>query len=188
MWRLTIFKRKKNKYWYFKRQLKKLQNIKGDIVECGVAEGKSLKMFVELSGGERNIWGFDSFEGFPEPSKYDTGIEAEKGYFMVPLKKVQQLCPTTHLVKGFFQDTLKTYEGQIALLHLDVDLYESYKVALETLFPKVVPGGLILFDEYAEPTDLKNWPGAKKAIDEFFGENKKYLERDKFGKWFYVKR
>jgi len=101
---------------------------------------------------------------------------------------VQQLCPTAHLVPGYFNDTLKTYQGQVALLHLDVDLYDSYKVCLETLYPKVATGGVILFDEYAEPTDLKNWPGAKKAIDEFLGENKKYLERDKFGKWFYVKR
>jgi hypothetical protein len=54
--------------------------------------------------------------------------------------------------------------GSIALLHLDCDLYESYKLALETFYDKVQPDGVIMFDEYAD----ERWPGARKAIDEFF--------------------
>jgi hypothetical protein len=68
------------------------------------------------------------------------------------------------LVKGPFHETLASYEGRIALLHLDCDLYESYRIALETLYRKVQPGGMVLFDEY----DDERWPGARKAIDEFF--------------------
>ena len=70
------------------------------------------------------------------------------------------------LVKGFFDNTLSSYEGRIALLHLDGDLYESYKVPLATLYDKVVRGGIIMFDEYADP----RWTGARKAIDEFFAD------------------
>ena len=53
--------------------------------------------------------------------------------------------------------------GKIALLHLDVDLYQSYKDCLTHLFPKVASGGVILFDERESET----YPGGKKAIDEF---------------------
>jgi hypothetical protein len=75
------------------------------------------------------------------------------------------------LVKDFFDKTLSSYEGRIALLHLDGDLYESYKVSLEALYDKVVSGGIIMFDEYADP----RWLGARKAIDEFFSTSRKWL-------------
>ena len=80
------------------------------------------------------------------------------------------------LIKGFFDKTLPQYEGRIALLHLDGDLYESYKVSLETLYEKVAPGGIIMFDEYLD----QRWPGATKAIDEFFsGKPEKVVPHDK---------
>ena len=50
------------------------------------------------------------------------------------------------------------------MLHLDVDLYESYWVALRRLWPHVIPGGIVTFDEYRQPA----WPGATLAVDEFF--------------------
>ena len=50
------------------------------------------------------------------------------------------------------------------MLHLDCDLYESYKISLTNLYDKVVAGGIIMFDEY----DDQRWPGARRAIDEFF--------------------
>jgi hypothetical protein len=68
------------------------------------------------------------------------------------------------LVRGYFEETLHQYDGEIALLHLDCDLYESYSTCLNALYPKVRPGGIIVFDEYED----NNFPGAKRAIDEFF--------------------
>ena len=70
------------------------------------------------------------------------------------------------LIKGWFNDTLSKYDGQIALLHLDCDLYASYMLALTTFYEKVVSGGVILFDEF----DDERWPGARKAIEEFFSD------------------
>lgn len=72
------------------------------------------------------------------------------------------------IFEGFFENTLHEYEGKIAILHLDCDLYNSYKCCLNTLYDKVVSGGIILFDEYKSYTQLDNFPGAAKAIDEFF--------------------
>ena len=72
------------------------------------------------------------------------------------------------LVKGLFSETLPKYSGpHIALLHIDADLYDSYKDALRYLWPKVSIGGIAAFDEYQM---CEEWPGARQAVDEFFGQ------------------
>lgn len=50
------------------------------------------------------------------------------------------------LIKGWFHETVPVYQGQIALLHLDGDLYESYRVPLQHLYSKVARGGVIMFE------------------------------------------
>ncbi|MDP6505306.1 MAG: TylF/MycF/NovP-related O-methyltransferase [Planctomycetota bacterium] len=58
---------------------------------------------------------------------------------------------TLHLVKGWFQNTLPAWKdriGPIALLHIDGDFYESTKACLEQLGPQVVPGGVVILDDY----------------------------------------
>ena len=166
---------------YFLNQLEKIRGVEGDIVECGVSIGHGALLFLLLSqylGVERTYYGFDSFEGFPDPVAQDeTTPITGKDFWAnppetvlrvlrdgrVPEKTIQD---RVRLVKGFFDKTLSSYEGTIALLHLDGDLYESYKTPLETLYDKVVRGGIIMFDEYADP----RWVGARKAIDEFFAD------------------
>ena len=89
-----------------------------------------------------------------------------------------------HLVKGFFDQTLRTYERPIALLHLDCDLYQSYMDALRWLYDRVVPGGLILFDEYEDPA----FPGGRKAIDEFLATKPEQVQSHPVGKSYIVKQ
>ena len=76
-----------------------------------------------------------------------------------------------HFVKGKVEDTLsdKTQKipEKIAILRLDTDWYESTKIELEVLYDRLQPGGLLILDDYC------NWPGARKATEEFF--------RDKLG-------
>jgi len=106
----------------------------------------------------------------------------KKGHFKTPETSVRNYLSNSGidqdfinkkvvLVKGLFEDTLRTYNGkQVALLHLDVDLYQSYKECIEFFYPRVAKGGIIAFDEYQST----EWPGAKKAIDEYSagkGEN-----------------
>ena len=72
------------------------------------------------------------------------------------------------LVKGWFSETIPKYRGsQIALLHLDVDLYDSYQDCLHYLWPRVSMNGIVAFDEYHLPN---RWPGAERAVDEFFSQ------------------
>lgn len=166
---------------YFLNQLERIRDVQGDIVECGVSIGHGALLFLLLSqylGVERTYYGFDSFEGFPDPvAKDGTTPITGKDFWATPPETVLRVLQDgrvperiirdrVRLVKGFFDKTLSSYEGRIALLHLDGDLYESYKVPLATLYDKVVRGGIIMFDEYADP----RWQGARKAIDEFFAD------------------
>ena len=174
-----IYRGALHRYLYFKDMVDQVKDIPGDVVECGVSIGHGALLFTllgEYVGTERAYYGFDSFEGFPDPSEIDESTPIKgKGFWASPPESVMRVLrdgrvqeevirKRIHVVKGWFNETLPEYEGQIALLHLDCDLYDSYKVALETLYDKVEPGGIIMFDEY----DDARWPGARKAIDNFF--------------------
>ena len=90
------------------------------------------------------------------------------------------------LVKGFFNRSLSHYPPRpIALLHIDSDLYESYRDPLTHLYRWVAPGGIVAFDEYEQE---EKWPGARRAIDEFFGDRARDFRHDaSSGKYYYVK-
>jgi hypothetical protein len=170
-----------DRYLYFKDMVESVVEVEGDIVECGVSIGHGallFSLFGEYVGKRRTYYGFDSFEGFPDPIAQDekTPITG-RGFWANPPDTVLKVLRDgrltddfinahIRLVKGWFDRTLPSYEGRIAMLHLDCDLYDSYKIALETLYPKVQPGGVIMFDEYGDA----RWPGASKAIDEFFAD------------------
>lgn len=176
-----VYRGSLDRYLYFLNQLEKLKEVEGDIVECGVSIGHGALLFLlmgEYLGVERTYYGFDSFTGFPDPVDKDgvTPIKG-KGFWASPTDTVlrvlrdgrvpdDKIRERVRLFKGLFDQTLPLYQGKIALLHLDCDLYESYMVALKNLYAKVVPGGIIMFDEY----DDARWPGARKAIDEFFAD------------------
>jgi hypothetical protein len=91
------------------------------------------------------------------------------------------------LVEGWFQDTLPGIQhkiGDIALLRLDGDLYESTMVCLDNLYDNVVAGGIIIIDDYSSLT------GARKAVHDFFDKkqiNPVLLEIPNSGgvKWFH---
>lgn len=151
--------------------------VRGDVVECGVGRGLSLYVlahFMSRRNSDRRLYAFDSFEGFPAPSPFDvsprrplkgdlwsdTSLRHVRDHFDVGLTDF--LDQRVHIVPGFFADTLttRTDPSEIALLNLDVDLYESYVTCLRHLGARVT--GIIIYDEYASP----KWPGATKAVDE----------------------
>jgi len=70
-------------------------------------------------------------------------------------------------IKGKVEDTLpEPAIGSIALLRLDTDWYESTRHELETLYDNLVPGGILIIDDYG------HWSGSRKAVDEFIAQRK----------------
>jgi hypothetical protein len=151
---------------------------------------------------ERHIWGFDSFQGLPAPGEEDLsepGAIARRGMFRQAYEErvlsnlrdagfdEQAIRSQVTLVRGWFSDTLPAYDGTIALLHLDADLYDSTKCALENLWPKVAIGGIAAFDEYHQSNE---WSGERKAVDEYFKRhmenNSVKLYRDPYHSHYYV--
>jgi predicted O-methyltransferase YrrM len=150
--------------------------IPGDVVECGMASGGSaalMALALRELGSSRRLWGFDSFEGMPEPTRDDPDFEVARAFVgscRGDLEKVRQLfvglgvSDHSTIVPGRFQDSLPAAGiREIALLHVDADWYESVRFCLEQLYPLVSPGGLIQIDDYGY------WEGTRKAVDEFFG-------------------
>ena len=82
------------------------------------------------------------------------------------------------IVKGFFDSTTPKLDvSQIALLHLDGDLYASLKSPLENLAQKVSLNGIIVIDDFQlhkEDAVEEAFPGARTAISEFLNENKNF--------------
>lgn len=185
---------------YFSRMLALARNVDGTVVECGVGTGDSLLMLLFLShqeGRGRHVWGFDSFRGFPEPGAEDLGRrKPKKGELATDRLSIENMLKVggfdplflesnLTLVEGFFEQTLREYPGPpIALLHIDADLYSSTRTVLQSLFPRVAPGGVVLFDEYinSEP----DWPGARLAVDEFFGNLADSIQHDKTVNRYYL--
>lgn len=92
------------------------------------------------------------------------------------------------LLKGKFSKVLPSFNEEISVLHIDCDLYEPYLECLNSLYEKVVSGGIIVFDEYYS---LK-YPGARIAVDEFLCKKDDYeLEMfmtGDFERWYLVKK
>jgi len=148
---------------------KKIINIKGSIIECGVHIG-GLMAFAKLSANlepmaiHRKIIGFDTFEGFPSVSEKDGNIpkdfKEDSDTFGELLKAIEvydnnrflSQFPKVELIKGDASKTIPEYVKNnshlvVALLFLDFDLYEPTKVALEYFLPRIPKGGIIAFDE-----------------------------------------
>lgn len=150
--------------------------IRGSAVECGVARGGSAAVIATaLSEADptRQVLLFDTFEGLPTPTRDNPDFERAvhlTGKCRGELEEVDDLFQRLglrnyRLIKGMFQDTLSDANtGDIAILHLDGDWYESTKTCLENLWDRVCDGGIVQIDDYGE------WQGCKKAVDEFFGE------------------
>jgi Macrocin-O-methyltransferase (TylF) len=157
-----------------------IQNrIPGDFVECGCALGGSaalMALTLRGVGASRDLWLFDTFEGLPAPTSQDPDFEIANlftGSCLGTIDEVRHLFEELHLservqlIKGLFQDTLPTAPVfEIALLHVDGDWYESVKTCLDNFYDRVVPGGIIQFDDYGY------WEGARKAVDEFLDSRK----------------
>jgi hypothetical protein len=131
----------------------KLVQVKGFYAEFGVWKGESLSFIADRI--DDVIYGFDSFEGLPE-DWYPTHA---KGMFDLggALPDLKTRRGNVRLVKGWFEDTLPPFarevEGPAAFLHIDSDLYSSARTVLGVLGDRIVPGTVIVFDEYL------NYPG-----------------------------
>jgi hypothetical protein len=162
-------------------------DLQGAFVECGVWRGGSsmaAALALQAIGNtSRDLYLYDTFDGMSAPTEIDrvhsgqsaadqlqatqlgTGIWCRAGLDEVQANLASTGYPADRIryVRGRVEDTIPaTLPDMIALLRLDTDWYESTKHELEHLYPRLVPGGVLIIDDYG------HWQGARKAVDEYF--------------------
>ncbi len=121
-----------------------------DYLEFGVFEGASIRFWSSLNQNpESRFYGFDSFEGLPE----DWHAGKRKGAFSTDGKLPKIEDPRVRFVVGWFQKSLRgfmdSYHPQKQLvIHIDCDIYSSTLYCLTTLDPLLIPGSLIMLDDF----------------------------------------
>ena len=155
------------------RELERVQDIAGDVVEFGCFAGTtSVHISKWLEGSDRTFHVYDSFAGLPEKTAPDLSPAGEqfrpgelaitKKQFVLNCKKAGVKVPVIH--KGWFSDLSdEDVPESIAFAFLDGDYYESVRVPLELIEHKLTPGATIIVDDYANEA----LPGAARAVDEW---------------------
>jgi len=119
--------------------------LTGTCAEFGVFKGDSINYF---AGRLPTVYGFDSFEGLREDWK---GWVCPKGTFDLQ-GKLPKVKPNVRLIKGWFDvtipDFLAQHPGPFAFVHIDCDTFEATEVMLSLIGSYLVPGTVLVFDEY----------------------------------------
>jgi len=145
----------------------------GALAECGVFRGASaflMAQAIRCNGGGRRLHLFDSFAGLSAPGVMD-GVYWATGTLMCSqAEAAANLAEFADLVSfhdgwipGRFSDVA---DSRFCFVHIDVDLFEPTRDALEFFYPRMVAGGLIVCDDYG----FETCPGARLAMDAFFAE------------------
>ena len=142
-------------------------------MEVGVGSGQGLRFFIRLQEFYqvvRQIYAFDSFQGFPKESQYDSqnfNLQDKTKYnsFSYPFVReflfatgtsIEQI-DSIKFIQGYIPESLKKFDDTpIALLNLDLDLYQPTIDSLNYFWKYMLPGGVIILDDYDGEAEQKN--------------------------------
>lgn len=163
------------------------EGIPGDLVECGVFCGAQCaamaRAVMDAGVTNRKVYLFDSFQGIPAPGPHDNDMRPLLESATEPVSMQTEAQVRGHMQKwgidesllvfrpGWFKDTVPLADMEaIALLRLDGDLYDSTKVCMEHLYPRLSVGGWCIVDDW-------NLDGARKAVEEAVDVKHLYFQR-----------
>jgi O-methyltransferase len=137
----------------------------GDFIEVGVYRGGSAWYLAEVARKqERCLYLCDTFCGIPYRSPEHGDAHKVGDFGDTSLVQVMECIPDAEYIVGVFPESAgsRLKGTRFAFAHIDADQYRSVSDAIETLVPLMVPGGIMIFDDY------HFLAGAKKAVDEHF--------------------
>ena len=169
---------------------------RGAIVECGTWRGGMAAGLATLGGPDRDYWFFDSFAGLPtvgpedgeaarrwqadeKGASYLDNCRASREEFARVIAAARLPPQRLHVCAGFFEDTFPTVAAPpIAVLRLDADWYKSTLLCLEKFWDGLLPGALVLLDDYYA------WEGCRKAVHAFLARRQapEAIRQSRFGK------
>ncbi len=155
--------------WELWDSVRQLTRVKGDILEVGTWRGGSgvlMGVAARLSGHTEPVWLCDTFTGIPRSSERDPNYKGGE-HSDCSADNVRKLAKTMNtsvsLLEGIYPDVTGEKGPQvIKLAHIDVDVYESVKKVFEYIWPRMVPGGMVLFDDYG----FMGADGVRQYVDE----------------------
>jgi hypothetical protein len=195
---VTLKRQSLSRILYYNNLYQKILDVPGVICEFGVQWGATLTQLINFRGmyepfnHSRKIFGFDTFEGFPDIDRKDGGFSNAGDYatsanyeellaeilsiheFFSPIPHVKKF----ELIKGDATKTIDTWltdnpHAIIAMAIFDMDIYKPTRDVLEKIVPRLTRGSLLVFDELNCP----HFPGETRAVDEVLGLNKLALKR-----------
>ncbi len=174
------------------------KDLEGNILELGTYKGGTTILFAKLLQefkSEKKVFACDTFTGFPyddlDPTEQnkignlrDTSFEHVNEKF-----KKFNVGDKISIMKGKFEDTLfqKLSDQKFSFVLFDADLYNSTKFALDFVFPRLVNGGIMVFQDYEREEKLEYSWGERQAVDEFFSLHNLKLNNDKSLMYFQLK-
>jgi len=202
-WQSYVRRRDMTRFLSHYELFKEVIGLPGSIVELGVFKGASFftwsKLLETFCPGDRTrkVYGFDHFEGLVDfvdtdgvyderAGKTEGGWKATKSHATTLIELHNQDnflmgVERCRLIEGNILDTVENFIKKnpglrISLLHFDMDIYEPTVHALRLLYPLVVRGGVVVFDQYAIPP----WEGETKAVDEFLKQENIVVKKHPF--------
>lgn len=157
--------------WYCCYQyLKQTAALEGDVAEFGVFQGGSAYFFAKAMQhfglDEKLLFLYDTFQGIPQSSALD--LVDVNDFSGNSLDRVKSLLGNFNNVRFIPGDVTKTFlisgEGPFSLVHVDCDQFEVTGFLCKQLYPRMVPGGILMFQNYSFGATL----GERIAVDHFF--------------------
>lgn len=144
--------------------------VEGAIVEVGVWRGGT-GCLLALAAPEKTVYLADTFAGVVNAGAHDTryagGEHADTSEELVQALLDSAGVKNARLVKGMFPgETAAIVEGSVALLHVDVDVYESARATVEWAMPRLKPGAAMVFDDYG----FYGCEGVTRLVNELRGQ------------------
>ena len=158
----------------------------GDTAECGVWTGSSSWFICRHFDGTGKVHhGFDSFEGLSEPAAED-GLYWHRGDLGEGEDAARAMLEgfDVRLYRGWIPERFdEVADRSFSFVHIDVDLFEPTRDSIAFFYPRMAPGGVMLFDDYGFVT----CPGATRAVDDYMAERPEPIVHVPTGQAFLIK-
>ena len=136
-------------------------HLEGCVAELGCYQGGTLKALAEACP-QKKVYGFDTFAGMPQAPWREIDFHKPGEFGDTSLAAAKAMMPSNVILKaGLFPDSADGIEAKFCFVHLDFDLEKSTEDAIRWLCPRMVAGGLIVFDD----RHWQNCLGVDKAIE-----------------------
>lgn len=144
--------------------------LDGAFAEAGVFMGGSARLICEAKGAAR-LHLFDVFDALQEAQpQLDADARTIANHFRSvhgPLAHVREQLADYEGVSfhpGVFPGSAQPVgDERFAFVHIDLDLYHGTRAALAFFWPRMMPGGIVIGDDY-------NLPEVRRAFDDHFAD------------------